>query len=263
MSLEVLVSTMFQKDNPLVEKMNISSDVIIVNQCDIDESKTYFNNKNKVTFITIRERGIGKSRNKCLELARSKYSIFADDDIVYYDDYASKIINEFETINSADVILFNFHNEDKNRAVKINKVRKKINYFNCLRYGAVNIAIKTDAIKEKNIKFSLDFGGGTKHGSGEDSLFLIDCLKNGLNVYASTEVIGLIKKRQSTWFESYNEKYFIDKGALFYNISEKYAFLLCLQFVLRKYNIYKVDMSFLAAIKYLMKGIKIGREEAL
>ena len=35
-----------------------------------------------------------------------------------------------------------------------------------------------------HITFSLLFGGGAKYSNGEDSLFLKDCLKYGLVVYA-------------------------------------------------------------------------------
>lgn len=34
MDLQVLVSTMHQKDYSIIEKMNINSDAIIINQCD-------------------------------------------------------------------------------------------------------------------------------------------------------------------------------------------------------------------------------------
>ena len=36
MNLEVLVATMHQKDYSLLEKMNISSNAVVINQCDSD-----------------------------------------------------------------------------------------------------------------------------------------------------------------------------------------------------------------------------------
>ena len=66
---------------------------------------------------------------------------------------------------------------------------------------------------EKGIRFSEDFGGGCLYGAGEDSLFLLDCLRSGLRVCGSAVVLGRCAKDASSWFEGYNEKYYYDKGA--------------------------------------------------
>ncbi len=261
MSLQVLVSTMFKEDNSLLNEMNINSNSIIVNQADDDTTTTFRYKDNDVMFVTCNERGIGRSRNKCLSLATSEYAIFADDDVVYYDNYKDIILSEFKRLEGADIVLFNFDDEDTERAVRHNLKSKKVNYFNCLRYGAVNIAIHTNKVKGKNLQFSLDFGGGAKYSSGEDSLFLVKCLKSGLKIYTSTETIGKISFRESSWFKGYNEKYFIDKGVLYYYMSSKYAYLLCLQFAFRKYKMYSESMALTRAIKLLFNGVKVGKGE--
>ena len=53
------------------------------------------------------------------------------------------------------------------------------------------------------------------YSSGEDTLFLKDCICNGLKVYSTNTVLGRCSKRDtSTWFTGCNEKYFYDSGAL-------------------------------------------------
>ncbi len=261
MQVEVLVSTMFQKDSSLLEKINIKSNAIIVNQADSESVYELKHKDNNIIFINSKERGIGRSRNQCLSLATSEYAIFADDDIVYYDNYKDIILSEFKRLEDADIVLFNFDDEDTERAVRHNLKSKKVNYFNCLRYGAVNIAINTNKVKGKNLQFSLDFGGGAKYSSGEDSLFLVDCLRKGLKIYTSTETIGKISYRKSSWFKGYDEKYFTDKGVLYYYMSSKYAYLLCLQFALRKYKMYRGSLGLIKAIRYLFEGVKVGKGE--
>ena len=41
MTLQVLVATMHQTDHSLLEKMNIQSDAIVINQCDRNEIERF------------------------------------------------------------------------------------------------------------------------------------------------------------------------------------------------------------------------------
>ena len=63
MKLQVLVSCMHQQDYSLLEKMNIQTDAIIINQCDINKFEDIKYRNNLVKFISLNERGVGKSRN--------------------------------------------------------------------------------------------------------------------------------------------------------------------------------------------------------
>ena len=50
------------------------------------------------------------------------------------------------------------------------------------------------------IYFNQCFGGGTEYSHGEDNLFLTDCLRKGLKIYAYPEYIAkLTEERKSTW----------------------------------------------------------------
>ena len=66
MKLQVLVSCMHQQDYSLLEKMNIQTDAIIINQCDINKFEDIKYRNNLVKFISLNERGVGKSRNNAL-----------------------------------------------------------------------------------------------------------------------------------------------------------------------------------------------------
>ena len=50
-------------------------------------------------------------------------------------------------------------------------------------------------------------------GSGEDTVFIADCLRAGLKAYSYDLVLGTCAKDSSTWFSGFNEKYMFDKGA--------------------------------------------------
>lgn len=258
LKIEVLVSTMNQADISLVEKMNIQTDSIVVNQT---SSHDYFEDiikGNKIRMYSFNERGVGLSRNNALMRSDADICLMADDDMIYVDGYEEMVINAFNNNPKADIIMFNvpIHKKNGQTIVKIKK-DSRVRFTNALKYGTVNLAFKREAIIKKNIYFSLLFGGGARYGSGEDSLFIKDALKHWLKIYASKEIIAVTEENESTWFTGYNEKYFFDRGALFQAIGEKgLSFLLMVQFIIRKKKLYSNQLSPLCAFKEMSKGRK-------
>lgn len=256
MKLQVLVSTMNQDDHSILEKMKITSDAIIVNQCDINKLCEFQHKGRNIKFLSFAERGIGLSRNNALMRTTEEFCLFGDDDVVYGDDYEKIIIDAFNKNPKADIILFNLPSTNIDRPTAMIKKNGKVHLWNCMRYGAVKIAARTESIKKKNIYFSLLFGGGAKYSCGEDSLFIIDCVKSGLNVYKDTSEIGIVKQEDSTWFRGYTDKFFMDKGAFFAAVSKRWAYFLCLQFVLRKHKLFEGEKNVSEAFKLMIKGVK-------
>ncbi|MDU6855742.1 MAG: glycosyltransferase family A protein [Clostridiales bacterium] len=255
MRLQVLVATMNQKDFSLHQRMNIQSDAIIANQCD----KMLFKNitvKDKVLkYLCFNERGVGLNRNNALMRADSEVCLIADDDLVFVDGYEEIVIDTFRKNKDADVIIFNLMEDIPKRFVIRKKMRIRFN--NYMRFGAARVAFKRESILKNNIYFSLNFGGGAKYSAGEDTLFLKDCLKHNLKIIAVPVYIAkLVEYRESTWFEGYNAKFFMDRGALFSAISKRWSWLLCLQFVVRRRSLFKDKMSMFTAYKLMKQGAK-------
>ena len=84
-----------------------------------------------------------------------------------------------------------------------------------MRFGAARVSAKRSVLHFHNIHFNLCFGGGTQFGSGEDSLFLMECARKGLKIYSYPVTIAKLIHRESTWFKGYTDKFFYDKGVLF------------------------------------------------
>lgn len=258
MKLQVLVSAMNQKDYSLINKMNLKTDAIIINQCDKNEFKEIDHCGNKIKFISLAERGVGLSRNNALMRSTGDICLFADEDVTYVDNYDKLIIKAFDDNPDADMILFNVPSKNIERPTYTISNNGRVRWFNCLRYGAVKMAIRTEKIKKENIYFSLLFGGGAKYSCGEDSIFISECLKKGLKVYSNTTIIGYVSQDESSWFNGYNDKYFIDKGVLYGTISKTFGKLLCLQFVVRHKKIFKEYKSFKEALRLMLKGINMN-----
>lgn len=255
MNLQVLVATMHQKNHSLVEKMNINSDAIIANQCDRNEIEHFTYKEYDIKFLSFAERGVGLNRNNALMRATSDICLLADDDIILTNKYKDIILESFNENPDADVIIYNL--EEKHPERFIIKDKMKIGYLNYMRFGAARIAFKRKSITKNGISFSLHFGGGAEYSAGEDVLFLNNCLKSKLKIIALPITIGKIEEsRPSTWFSGYNDKYFVDKGVLFSVISRKWAVLLCLQFAIRRRNMFKSEKSWHEAFRLMLKGVR-------
>lgn len=226
-NVQVLVSTMNQTDYSLLKKMNIQTDAIVINQCSESKFDEFLFNGHKIKWISLNERGVGLSRNTAFMHATGDILIFADDDVVYNDGYEKKILNFFKKYNCS-VAVFNITSLNLSRPEYADKYNHRLNLFNCLKYGAARIAIKRESLLKSNIFFSLLFGGGAVYQAGEDNLFLTTCIRRGLKVYASKKYIGTVAQQDSTWFKGYNEKYYFDRGALFYAMYGKNAQLMLL-----------------------------------
>lgn len=255
MRIQVLMSAMNQTDFSILKRANIKSDAIIVNQCDINRIDEFKYNDHTIKFYSFNERGVGLSRNNALMRADADIIIFADEDIRYEDDYVQSIKNAFANNPKADIILFNVLSKNPERPSFTILKEKKVNKINCLKYGAVRIAARTEKLKMHNINFSLLFGGGSKFSSGEDSLFIFEAISKGMVVYTNPKIIGYVSQQDSSWFNGYTKKFFMDKGTFFYVLSKNWAVILCLWFAIKHRKKYKQNFSFNEALFLMIKGI--------
>jgi len=213
---QILLSTMNQADYNLLEKMNIESEAIVINQWDRNQWDEFTHKGKKIQWLSSKERGIGLSRNTALMKATADICLFSDDDIRYIDGYENKILQAFRKIPEADVIIFDI--ELINRTKEISNPRRikkihRLRFYNSMRYGACRMAIRRESIIRKNIYFSLLFGGGARYSAGEDSLFIRECLRKKLKLYAYPLIIGYVDDSKSSWYQGITDKLLIDKGA--------------------------------------------------
>lgn len=210
-----MVATMGQTDFSLREKMNLRQNAIIANQCGRWGFETREEDFGTIQMLSSDTKGVGINRNLALQLGAADILLFADDDIRYYDSDLQGVIDAFRQLPDADVIFFGIDMTrdgevfDKRR----NRV-KRLHLHNAMKFGACRMAVRREVIEKKRISFSTLFGGGCIYGSGEDSVFIRDCLRTGLKLYSHDYVLGACAKDSSSWFTGYNEKYFYDRGAL-------------------------------------------------
>ena len=255
MTLQVLVSTMHQTDHSLLEKMNIQSDAIVINQCDRNEIEYFSFNGHDILWMSLNERGIGLSRNTALMRASADIVLFADDDVRYVDGYPQMVLSAFEKNPKADFLLVDLESIGDVRRINKPFEFRRIRWYNSMHYGAVHFACKRESILAKSLSFSLLFGGGARYGSGEDSIFLAGALKSGMKVWSVPGYIGTVRCGASTWFKGYTDKYFFDKGILMGIIWGVKAYPLMIALLLKNRNQTK-NYGLFNAIRKSFEGIR-------
>ena len=258
MKLSVLISCMHQKDTTIIQRSNVRTDAVVVNQCDENKIQNIDmthpdGNTHKVVFINTTERGLSRSRNMAILNSDSDVCLIMDDDEILEDNYESIILDAHEQYKNADIIVFKF----KNRNKKYSDKPHKVGFIGALRVSSIEITFKRKAIIENNINFNVKMGSGTGHGCGEENAFLFACLHKKLTMRNIPVIIADLHLGESSWFKGFNDQYFISKGAAFTAMKTKMVHLLILQFAIRKYKIFKDQYSVIKAIRLMENGRKM------
>ncbi len=256
--LEVLISAVDKNAAELISQMHIATDAVLVNQCGVYGYETLTSPGGSVKCFSMPERGVGLSRNTALLHASGDVVLFSDEDIRLVPDYAEKIRRAYKSLPGADMILFNVEVAASRRTYWNQEIRR-VTYRNYGRYPAYSISAKLDALRRANVHYSVLFGGGAKYSNGEDSLFLRDCLKAGLRIYAHTMCIGREQERESTWFSGYHEKFFRDRGVLYHHLYGRLALPLSLRFLWAHREIMCQEIPVGRAFRMMCAGVREAR----
>lgn len=212
MRLEILISCMHQKDNSIISRTGIQSDVLVINQCDSESVEQYeFKNKKGeiclARIINTKERGLSKSRNMALSHAKGDICLICDDDEHMEPDYVEKILQSFQQYKDCDILTFALHHPT--RKYPINSY--KINIFNAARLSSWQIAFRRKNIPS-SVRFNEQMGSGTGNGAGEENKFVVDCLRHGVKARFLPHYIATVAQEQSQWMNGYNQHYWTNRG---------------------------------------------------
>ena len=86
LSLEVLVSCMYELDETIVERSQITSDVLLINQCDCKNMQEKNAGTQRIRRFDTKQRGISRSRNMAIEHADNDLCLLCDDDELFEND---------------------------------------------------------------------------------------------------------------------------------------------------------------------------------
>lgn len=256
MKCEVLVSTMNKKSKKeLIKSLRINCCTIINQITNRDMKYPKDDTISSQKFLSFKEKGLSKSRNKAIENCSSDICVIADDDMYYVDEYEKIIKDAYKKYPDADLIAFVVDNEDVLHKKRILK-EGRVGYLRSMKLQSVQVTFKRASIIKNNIKFDESFGTGSTYYWGEENIFLFDCLRSNLKIYYVPQKIATLKISNSSWNKDNTVEHYKIQGTIYYRMSNIIYPILIIQFAIRKRNIYKNDMSMFKVIKSMFQGAK-------
>ena len=253
MKLEVLMSCMNQNNFDLTKNMNLTTDILIINQTTENKYEERIVNGNKQRMISNTQKGLSKSRNELLFNMNGDIGILCDDDVIYEKNYKEIILKAFKELKDADIIVFNINrvNSKVTHRKLMTKIQKAPRYRN---YSSVQIAFKKESFYKNNLFFNINFGAGSKYSSGEEALILREANRKKLKIYEYPLTIATVDDTNSSWFTGYDKKFFYDKGAWLKEAYPNICFIFMWYFIFKFFN--KCDLKFISIVKNIRNGIK-------
>lgn len=252
MKLEILMSCMHQKDNELVKKSQITGDVLVINQCDREEYTEYETEHGTARMFSTKQRGLTKSRNMAIRKAHGDIGLLCDDDEVFEPQYEDIILNAYQKLPQADVVIFKMKNYPTTLGDEIIELR----FPKTLKVSSWQISFKRESLLKAGVQFDELLGAGTGNGAEEELKFLTDCEKAGLKIYYVPEMIASVGQTESTWFEGFTEQFFINRGATTrYILGAPLATVYAVYYVIKKRKLYDACITPLNALKAIFRGI--------
>lgn len=250
MRLEILLSCMNETEFSVINRSNLKNvNTLIINQC--NENKEFIlDDRHRV--INTTTRGLSVSRNIGIEKAKGDICLLSDDDELFHENLEQTVLNAYEQIKDADIIIFKISNREKAVKEKIRRLKK----VELLKVSSVQISFKRESVVGK-ISFDPFLGAGTPNGAGEENKFLLDCYRSGLRIYYYPIDILTLTGTNSSWFSGFNEDYFYKRGyttRYIYGLS--FAVIYAIYFVISKRKIYRNIVTPKKAAICMYKGIK-------
>ena len=162
MKLEVLLSCMNQQDMSIVEKSNITGNVLIINQTSHAASEELYADAQHIRMLSTTERGLSNSRNMAIQNANGDICLLSDDDETFETNYETIILDTFQKLPDADVIAFNVSNKE----TRLKPVIQRLRYLDTLKIASYQIAFRRDSIMQNQIMFDPLMGAGSGNGCG-------------------------------------------------------------------------------------------------
>ena len=98
---------MFLNDSEeMIKRSHITSDTVIINQCDEDGYKEEHIGDAFVRTFSVKERGLTKSRNLAISKSVADVCIICDDDEVFSQRYEEAVQKAYSSLPQADIIIF-------------------------------------------------------------------------------------------------------------------------------------------------------------
>ncbi len=228
MSVQLLIST---TDGRFFNRNYIPpfKHFLIINQI---ESQTDAIKRDHV--LNYQQKGLSKSRNQALTKAVADICLISDDDIVFLPQAEQNILQAFKDNPLADIITFQAQTPEGGFFKSYPMNKKWHTGRSLMRVTSFEIAFRRPVVLSAGLVFDERFGLGAKFATGEENIFLLDALNQGLKIlYMPIPIV--IHPKQSSGADFDSAELIAAKGAMFYRMFATWAYLIAPLFALKKY----------------------------
>lgn len=204
-------------------------DYLIINQSERTDHAAH----NNANVFHYQEKGLSRSRNKAVQKATADICLIADDDVTFLQSAKDIVLQAFVDNPLADIITFQACLPSgapyKTYAAK----QKWHTQRSLMRVVSWEIAFRKESIVRADLSFDERFGLGAKFATGEENIFLLDGLRQGLKIlYVPIPIV--LHPEQSSGGNFDDAGLIIAKGAMFYRMFSYKAYFIALLFALKK-----------------------------
>lgn len=203
--------------------------------------------------------GLSNNRNNAIKLACESFSergffiYICDDDVTLNIDGLLELMQVMRVDNlicSAGRV-----STDDGFFKKYSECEYRITRINAAKICSVELVVSLDFLRSSNVRFDERFGLGAKYPSGEEFIFINDIInKKGIIKYIPVTLC--FHPPASSGDDFYSNKFKImAKGAMFRRVfGLPICLLMILVFSLKKYTLYKRNVSFARFVLLSVKG---------
>ena len=224
--LEILVSTMNRNSLdfliPMFPFCHFSDfSILIVNQT--EENKLLVSDFPSIRVINSFEKGLSKSRNLALKNVIGKIVLIADDDVIYMNDFDTKIIQAYNQYDNKAVISFCIEKPNGLLFKKYSpNAKKNLSLMELFNVLSIEISLNKLILDKLGITFDENFGLGSEFQMGEEAIFLSDIKEQNQQVAFVPSVIVIHSEISSTEKIDFSKRYYVQGAFLTKVLKEDY-----------------------------------------
>jgi len=197
--------------------------------------------------------GVAANRNNALKhRVKGAICLLSDDDVIYYKDSFSWIIDTFKSSKSLEFLTFKI----KTSSGKDYKNYKPYAFTHTLRslsiIGIIDVAFREEIIDKYALEFDERFGPGGYYAIGEDFIFMTDAVKQGANIQYIP--VDIVQHEDVGTGSILRDDIIIGRGAMFVRVFGLSSFLLNIYFAIKNRRKYKEKYSFFTYLRLLYLG---------
>lgn len=127
-----------------------------------------------VRVIHLASHGVAASRNAAIREATGEVLVFGEEDVTWLPGGIAEVLATFDDNPRLAVLLGRAQDETGELRKRYPAIREPATVWNSGRVGTIELAVRTDAVRNAGVSFDENFGAGTDNFLGDEYIFVAD-----------------------------------------------------------------------------------------